>query len=144
MAAAVCGEGFEADHFIFAIGHSSRKKPTTRGLPEGAALATITIDNTQTNGDVHVKLYRKDKWQDRECFIPAGESFTMKRINPDVYDIRYRDLDTGSMAKSDPFEMDETETADGVNYVNMSLTLYQVRGGNASLDPIDEDEFNGQ
>lgn len=107
-------------------------------------LSSVSIDNTRCDAGVHVKLvYLGQAGREvvRQCFIPAFSQFVMKNVSAGRYDIRYRDLTSGTLARSEPFELLQNEKDNGIEYSEFSLTLYTVRGGNTSTYPIDEAEF---
>lgn len=107
-------------------------------------LSKLTIDNTQNDSDVFVKLLDirgEVPLEVRTFFIKAGDQFTLSSIRAGTYDIRYRDLDSGAIAKSPPFELEETAVDGGVQYSEMRMTLYKVRGGNMRMQRISESEF---
>jgi hypothetical protein len=106
--------------------------------------STVTVDNSKSTSDMFVKLYARNKDVAEPVsvfFILAGEQFTVEDIKPGKYDIRYRDLGSGAFARTEPFDLIETETAEGVEFQNLTLTLYTVAGGTMEIHPISEDEF---
>lgn len=108
-------------------------------------LSSLTIDNRQSSSDVHVKLVHLPSYQPdevvRECLIKGGETFDFRQVSAGVYEIRYRDLEIGSLAKSEAFTLSEQPSATGITYSVMTLTLYKVRNGNTHLKGINEAEF---
>lgn len=106
--------------------------------------STLTIDNTSGGADVYVKLCTAsaDRCDGlRHVFIPLGARFTMGTIAPGVYDIRYRALGDGALAKSEPIELEQIEDARGIRYSTVRLTLYRVSGGNTTFGSLPEDKF---
>lgn len=104
----------------------------------------VTIDNSRNDSDVFVKLFSlqgRRPFPVRHFFIPAYGSFTLYFVSAGKYDVRYRDLTTGRLARSESFELEETETYYGVQYSRMTMTLYKVRNGNMETYPLSEDEF---
>ena len=107
-------------------------------------LSTVTVDNSRHDSDVFVKLVYLDSAQAypvRVFFIPAYSSFTLNKVRTGNYDIRYRDLSTGGLLRSEPFSLKETETDRGVQYSNITITLYKVPHGNMHTYSISEEEF---
>jgi len=107
-------------------------------------LSNLTIDNSQNSSDVHVKLFyiSGDGGQEvRNAFIKAGSSFTMKKIRAGMYDVRYRDLSYGGLSKSEAFELEETPVEGGIQYSNMTMTLYKIANGNMQTQSISESQF---
>lgn len=106
--------------------------------------STITIDNTQNDSDVFVKLYSRDSEPSRPVrvvFIRASDSFTLQKVRAGSYDVRYRDLDSGALARSDAFDIEEHRTDAGVRFSRFTMTLYKVRDGNMRMHDIAESEF---
>lgn len=105
----------------------------------------VVIDNGQNDVDVYVKLVSTSgalTQPVRHIFIPSGATFTAKGVEPGEYDLRYKNLKTGSLYKTDSFALSEAQTESGVQYHTITMTLYKVRGGNMRTYPIIEDEFN--
>lgn len=65
----------------------------------------------------------------------------MEKVTAGTYDVRYRDLSQGSLARSEEFSVKETETLDGTRYSNITMTLYKIRNGNMRTFNLAEDEF---
>lgn len=107
-------------------------------------LSSVTIDNTQNDSDVFVKLVSisgNNASSVRHFFIPATDRFTVNKVRSGNYDIRYRDLDSGTLAKSETFMLQQKSTPDGIQYSNITMTLYKVRDGNMRTYTISEAEF---
>lgn len=107
-------------------------------------LSTLTIDNSNGSGDVHVKLCKPVPGPCdglRHLFLPDGNRFTMEAIHSGSYEIRYRDLSSGRMSKTPPFDLTERETDTGTEFSTVTMTLFKVQNGNMSVTPIGEDEF---
>lgn len=107
-------------------------------------LSTFTVDNTQNDSDVHAKLFVAGTLppnEMRQAFIPAHGSFTFRDLIANRYDLRTLDLSTGAKMKSEPFEIKQIETDDGIRYSTTSITLYKVRNGNSQSFSISDAEF---
>ena len=104
----------------------------------------VTIDNSQNDSDVFVKLVSLDNpeaFPVRVFFIPARASFTLDNVTRGSYDIRYRDLDSGGLSRSEQFSLKENKTYNEVQFSNIKMTLYKVRNGNMQTYPLSEAEF---
>jgi hypothetical protein len=117
-----------------------------RGLPRAnfGGLSSVTIDNSRNDSDVFVKLVSLDGPTARPVrfiFIPAHGRFTLEKVTAGTYDLRYRDLSQGSLARSEQFSVEETRTVDGTEYSNLTMTLYKIRNGNMRTYNLAEDEF---
>lgn len=124
--------------------------PTTSGYVSGypslsaVGLSSLTVDNTQNDSDVFAKLVYYDGGQlitARVFFIKGSENFRLSDLPPGRYDLRYKDLNSGTISKSQTFDLDEIAIIGGTQYSDMSLTLYKVRGGNTHMQTITASEF---
>lgn len=107
-------------------------------------LSTVTVDNSKNDSDVFVKLVSLDgseAYPVRTFFIPAYGNFTTNKVTAGSYDIRYRDLDSGWLSRSESFELKEIPTKDGTQFSNMTMTLYKVKNGNMQSYALSEAEF---
>ncbi len=106
--------------------------------------STVTVDNTRNSSDVHAKLVflgGAKAFPVREFFIPGKQKFTLGSVTPGLYDVRYRDLDSGGLSRSDSFTIEEAETADGYRYSDLTMTLYKVQNGHMATFRLSENEF---
>jgi hypothetical protein len=104
----------------------------------------VQIDNSGNSSDVHVKLVDMSEavaYPVREIYIPAGSRFTATNLSAGTYQVRYRDLMTGALARTESFELTETRHGDRIRSSVAIWTLYKVVDGNAQLYPIDENQF---
>lgn len=63
------------------------------------------------------------------------------KVRQGAYDVRYRDLDTGELSRSEGFTLTEVEDADGISFSNFTLALYKVQNGNARSYGLAESEL---
>lgn len=124
--------------------------PTTAayvdGMPRRASggLSKLTIDNTNGGTDVHIKLcsFAVERCTGlRNVFVPQGSSFTMANIAPGAYDLRYRDLASGQIAKSEEIKLKQIDDGDSTRFSVVRITLYKVQGGNTNFTTVPEDQF---
>ncbi len=107
-------------------------------------LSSVTEDNSGNDSDVFVKLVFRDSapsYPVRKFYIPAFSRFTLTKVTAGSYDIRYRDLVTGDLSRSETFSLEETATYDGTQFSNMTMTLYKVKNGNTRTYGLREAEF---
>lgn len=107
-------------------------------------LSDITVDNGQNDSDVFVKLVSLDGAQAfpvRQFYVPAHSRITLNNVSAGNYDIRYRDLSTGGLSRSESFAVEQTPTANGIQYSSMTMTLYKVQDGNFQTYDLAESEF---
>jgi curved DNA-binding protein CbpA len=116
------------------------------GMPQQATggLSKLTIDNSSGDSDVHVKLCAAGvKRCDglRHVFVPRGESFTLAGLAPGQYELRYRNLTTGALAKSEPITVSQVVDVQGARYSVLRIALYRMTSGNTVFEPLAEDAF---
>ena len=107
-------------------------------------MSEVTVDNRQNDSDVFVKLVLLDETEAfpvRQFYIRARSQFTLNAVSSGSYDIRYRNLETGGLSRSEAFQVDEIRTERGVQYSTITMTLYKVQGGNFQTYDLAESEF---
>jgi hypothetical protein len=107
-------------------------------------LSTVTIDNTRNDSDVFVKLVSLNGPQAypvRTFFVAGRGTFTLNQMAAGNYDIRYRDLSTGGLSRTEAFSLEEAPSYNGTQFSNITMTLYKVRNGNMQTYGLAEDEF---
>ena len=107
-------------------------------------LSTVTVDNSRNDSDVFVKLVSLDSAQAypvRQFYIPAFGSFTLKKVTAGSYDVRYRDLGSGGLSRSEALTLSEVHTDEGTRFSNVTMTLYKVKNGNMKTFGLAEAEF---
>ena len=113
-------------------------------LIHSEGLSTVTVDNSQGDSDVFVKLVSlegDEAYPVRQFYIPAFGRFTLETVTAGRYDVRYRDLSTGGLSRSEDFNLEEVSIDRGVQFSNLTLTLYKVRNGNMKTYDLSETEF---
>lgn len=104
----------------------------------------ITVDNAKNDSAVFVKLVAlsdNNISPVRQFYIPGGSQFTVKKVRAGRYDVRYMNLNNGSMSRSETFTVEEREIGNEIEYSAFTLTLYKVQGGNMQIQTIGADEF---
>ena len=74
----------------------------------------------------------------RTAFLHAYEEFEFHNVEAGSYDIRYQDLDSGVISKSQPFSLSQSAETHSTTF---RLTLYTVAGWNTNAEVIGPDEF---
>lgn len=77
----------------------------------------------------------------RVFFIPAYKTFTVENVKAGNYDVRYRDLNSGELSRTDEFNLKEAKTGGGIQFSKIRLTLYKVGDGNMQTHIISANEF---
>jgi len=139
-----------------AVAPDGQPWPATSGYVSGSVgpigHSTVTADNSQSRSDMLVKLFVRQLERPaatRVFFLRAHEQFTLNNVAAGEYDIRYQDLDSCTIWKSEPFSLEEhQETIRLPDRVNRrlhstaySLTLYEVPNGNTQPEIIGPDDF---
>lgn len=128
--------------------------PTTAGLLagfprlNGDGHSKVTVDNSQNDSDVYLKLVSlngQNAYAARVLFLPARSRFTLMSLTPGSYDVRYQNLTTGALVRTETFSLTEHPTYDagwsGIQYTTLSLLLQKGRDGNAQTYPLTAAEF---
>lgn len=111
---------------------------------KAGGLSSLIIDNSRNDADVFLKVFSLadgEKVPVRFAFIKAGTSFEFSRLSPGDFDVRYMDLKTGKISRSERFELEEVPEYNGTRFSKTTLTLYKVRNGNTWTYEISESEF---
>jgi hypothetical protein len=74
----------------------------------------------------------------RVFFLKAKNQFTLHRVNPGHYDVRYLNLDTGLMRQSPAFETTVTKMR---QYEGWTILIYDDPNGTIFHREIGKDEF---
>lgn len=77
----------------------------------------------------------------REFYIPAHGSFALKNLSPGRYDVRYRDLDNGRLARSEEFVIEERVGFDGASQIKTTVTLDKIQKNQVEIFGLLEAEF---
>jgi hypothetical protein len=116
------------------------------GYPAGRddGKSVVIVDNSHNPADVFVKLVSLDGHPAtpvRHVFIPAYGMYKCTNVRKGSYEVRYQDLGSGSLSRSEPFEVVETRTDRMVNYSLMKITLPEIADGKPPVHPISPSEF---
>lgn len=129
-------------------GHPWPKKPSYLAGFEILArdgYSSVTVDNSKNTSDVFLKLvsveYGAHSKVVRVCFIPRRASFTLERITPGRYELRYQEVEDGTCLKTETFELSEKKRLQGVEYTRLQVPLYGLTGRSLELLRSDEREF---
>ena len=89
-------------------------------------LSQVVIDNTQNPSDAFVKVVSVGESEPkvvRNIFIQAADRFTVSNLRAGTYEIRYQNLDSGRVLRSELFALEESAIASGTRYSTVTLTL---------------------
>lgn len=107
-------------------------------------LSSVTVDNSQNDSDIFVKIaaLSNNAFKPvRVFYIPAFGRFKVSNLDVGLYDLRYRDLESGRLQKSDSFSLYENEVNNGREFSDMTLTIYRVINGNMDMHALSESDF---
>ena len=107
-------------------------------------LSSVTIDNTSNDGDMFVKLVAIDNDKTvpiRHMFVPGASRFTAANVRSGQYDVRYQDLTSGGLSRSEQFEVSQQEDSRGTQFSQITMTLYKVSDGNMETFALSPSEF---
>ena len=118
----------------------------TKPLLNNNGLCELTVDNTKNNMPVYVRIWNvTDNVPVRAFYISQGDEFTANNLDPGWYQVRYIELYDNDVpatgAKSESFELEQINTYNGIQYSQMTLTLYKVKNGNTYTSSIPADEI---
>ena len=118
---------------------------TEKAIANKNGYCEVTVDNTRNNMPVYVRLWDMGRKEPvRAFFIRQGEQFTAQNLTPGTYEVRYIELYDNDVApqgsKSERFQLEQIERSYGVEYSQISLTLYRVRNGNMTTTKISPDQ----
>ncbi|MBE9158847.1 hypothetical protein IQ265_18690 [Nodosilinea sp. LEGE 06152] len=106
--------------------------------------SSVTIDNSKNDSDVFVKLFSLDTLSPtpvRVFFVRAKDVFTVENIRAGNFEVRYRDLNSGSLLRTDAFNLEEVPTQRGIQFSRLTLALYKVSSSNVQMNTISEEDF---
>ena len=140
-----------ADYQRASVAPNGQPWPRRSGYVEGYAQATaggvsvLTVDNTRNDADMFVKLVSLDgpnAAPARIFFVSAQSRFTVSGLNIGTYDLRYRNLTSGALARSPAFIVEEVVTAQGsAPNGDMQMALYGAGDGALHTYALAEHEF---
>lgn len=120
---------------------------------ETGGLGSLTVSNGNSQSAA-VKLVDSAGVVIYEMFVSRGQEATIQSVAPGSYDFwfcfgdgwdsraRRFTVNRSAGKASHPFEFAETPTAYGTKYVQRSVTLHPVIGGNLHTIQTDADEFD--
>lgn len=91
--------------------------------------STVTVDNSHNSSDVFVKIFSLDNTPPipaRVFFIKAYDQFIIADLQVGNYDVRYRELGTGALLRSDPFKAEEFRTKGEISFSKLTIKLSKI------------------
>jgi hypothetical protein len=94
----------------------------------GGGRSNLTVDNSKGGSDTVVSVF--DHTHDRPMrvfFLLAHDKFTAAGLLPGYYDVRYMDLSSGLISRSEPIQFREVRDQKGISWHDSTVTLYGER-----------------
>ena len=104
----------------------------------------FTVDNTRISKDVLVKLVEVGSTTAARTFqVKANSKFTVRNLRAGSYKLMHRHRGScRSSVADDTFDVEEVSEERGIRYSIMSVTLYEVQGGNLQMDDMSASAFD--
>ncbi|RRV03986.1 J domain-containing protein [Pseudomonas sp. v388] len=115
-----------------------------QGMPlrKDGGWSQITIDNTGGESAVYAKVTDAvGRNAFRHAFIPAGAVFTFGKMNPGLYLLKYKMLDSGCAFASSRILLEETPMGSQVKSSMYKLTLRKLENRNTQFSHLRSDQF---
>ncbi|MDP9044707.1 MAG: J domain-containing protein, partial [Pseudomonadota bacterium] len=129
---------------------SGRPWPTHSGYVDGyvqlnrGGASEVLVDNSRSEVDMFAKLVALDgpaPTPVRTFYLAAHSRFTLSGLPSGTYDLRYRNLASGTLARSPAFILEDIATPHGVQHGSMTVLLYQAATGNMLSYSLPEADF---
>ena len=107
-------------------------------------LSQVVIDNTQNSSDAFVKIVSVGESEPkvvRNVFIQAADRFTVSNLRAGTYELRYQNLDSGQMLRSEVFALEESAIASGMRYSTVTLTLHSRADESMNTFALPREQF---
>ena len=106
-------------------------------------LSSFTVDNSQGDQDVVVRLYRDGKLPAVRSFLVKKEdTYTSGKITAGNYVMRHRLIGSDKTYEADEvFRLAETRIDGGIQYSRMRVTMFKVENGNLINKEVSSDMF---
>ncbi|KPC24132.1 DnaJ domain-containing protein [Pseudomonas syringae pv. cilantro] len=111
-------------------------------LLKDSGWSQITVDNTAGESAVYAKVTdavgRKDF---RHAYVPAGATFTFSKMNPGLYLLKYKMLNTGCAFASGRILLEETPMGSQIKSSAYKLTLRKLANRSVLFVRLKDDQF---
>ena len=107
-------------------------------------LSDVVIDNSQNDADVFAKLVSLDGPSPapvRFVVVEAGRRFRLEGLTIGTYDLRYRDLAAGRLARTPAFILEEVSTEKGRQRSATTVALHPTAVGSLKTYSLGEADF---
>ncbi|HTH45231.1 MAG TPA: J domain-containing protein [Oxalicibacterium sp.] len=110
------------------------------GLPRSGQ-SIITIDNSHNAHPVYVKIGVDARPGESELYIPRHRLFSLENLPPGVYRLKYRDLQTGAAAQSNPLLLGDIASDAQGQQGALAIALRAMPSDTRDFHPIPESQF---
>ena len=113
-------------------------------LLNDGGLSEITVDNSQNDTDMFVKLFSLDgvtAQPVRTFFVRARSRFPLVHLTTGTYDLRYRNLGNGALLRSPALILEEVHSDRGTQHSTPNVRLYQPGEGAMQTYALSEADF---
>jgi len=89
-------------------------------------LSQVVLDNSKNSTDAFVKIVSVSDSEPRvvrSIFLQASDRFTVNNLRAGNYEIRYQNLDSGVLMRSEVFALEESAISSGTRYSTVTLSL---------------------
>jgi hypothetical protein len=89
-------------------------------------LSQVVLDNSRSASDAFVKIVSVSDNEPkvvRMVFMQANDRFTVNNLRAGTYEIRYQNLDSGELMRSDVFALEESAISSGTRFSTVTLSL---------------------
>ena len=107
-------------------------------------MSQVIIDNSHNDFDVFVKVVYLGEGEPettRAVFLSARDRFTVSNLSAGTYDLRYQNLDSGTLLRSGVFVLEESAIAGGTRHSTVSLTLHDGADDGTNTYLLSERDF---
>ena len=107
-------------------------------------MSQVIIDNSRNPFDVFVKLVYLGEGEPetaRAVFLSARDRFTVSNLGAGTYDLRYQNLDTGTLLRSGVFVLEESAIAGGTRHSTVSMSLHDTANEGTNTYLLSERDF---
>lgn len=107
-------------------------------------LSQVVLDNSRSATDAFVKIVSVSDNEPkvvRMVFMQANDRFTVNNLRAGSYEIRYQNLDSGDLMRSEVFTLEESAISSGTRFSTVTLALRGKPDESQNTYPLSSDDF---
>ncbi|MFC0679435.1 J domain-containing protein [Lysobacter korlensis] len=106
-------------------------------------LASVNVNNLASPAPAFVKLVALDAGAQpvRHVYIPPMDAFAIEGVRAGRYELRFQNLVTGELSRSDAFELRQHQGRYGARFSQVEVTLSRLPGGSLGTYPLAAEDF---